>query len=438
MARFERTIGNKNHVFLNGHTDSVLCCAVDNNLRMVATGGVDEVGIVWDLSHLYAKYQMKGHLDSVIAVGFSLNSSYSFSADMKGYLQVCDTNTGVKVFDYNVSEIRWATFHNISENVLFAGTATGEFWMWHTIHQQAVKTFPSYGHATTGGIVLEDGGHIIIAYEDCSLRMFNLKAGQLVHHFQHPSKSEIIRFDVFMGKEMIAIGCLDARVRLIHAKKLKLLTEFHCSTPDDAKTRISREFHSLEEVPEQDMQSDDESKQKPGVPGPSKSGESSTKNASTDAATASTDPESDDEVPNDPIEVEEMNDEPGADDGDDESNTSYDPNDLSEAIEVVKFSRRGEFLLCCNNLGSIYVYDTERQKERCNHHLALGVTSGAWTDHNYFVLGCSDGSVRMFDPNIDHIQTFETHQDQILDLVYLRGLLATVSDDRCVAIAKEM
>ncbi len=67
--------GNK-----NGHSDQVLCLALTNDFKFLASGGKDKNINIWnpiDCSHVYVFY---GHRDTVTGLSFRFNTHELFSS----------------------------------------------------------------------------------------------------------------------------------------------------------------------------------------------------------------------------------------------------------------------------------------------------------------------------------------------------------------------
>lgn len=453
---------NRNVYYLDRHVDTILCCSIDNNMTMIVSGGVDDTAYVWNLQTGDVKFECKDHKDSVVSASFNLNSAQVASGDMAGYLQVRDTTTGNKIISYDLDEIRWLMWHNVSPYVLLAGTASGEFWMWHTHDSNARKTFPSFNIPTTSAKLLEDGGHILVSYEDGSMRMFNLRSQAMIHYFVNDREepSEIFCMDYNEHNKMIALGYSNSDVKVIASHSFKLLKTLQCSTPHEQKVQIvQRQAREAEELEANK------------VPDPPERRSQRFSNVSADNDIPSTSEQtsqvdtSDTEVPEDDGSLEvideyasgEGTENPEEDDGeedkdcdvmdlsgeDDDSisrtdsqddNEPYDPNDLLEAVETVCFSPDGEYLLAANTIGSTYMWQVSNQNERAHVHLDTGICRALWATKTHCLIGCLDGTVRVFDANLKCLEILHPHQEQIMDICFREGLFVSASDDKRLAV----
>lgn len=74
-------------------------------------------------------------------------------------LQVWEISSKKTVFDTEVDDITWTSWHS-STNALLAGTQDGTIWLWLIPHGHT-KSLQSFGEATTTGKFLSDGKRII-------------------------------------------------------------------------------------------------------------------------------------------------------------------------------------------------------------------------------------------------------------------------------------
>lgn len=404
------------------HNDSVLCCSIDNNARLAVSGGIDDTAFVWDLKTKHVIFECLGHKESIVAASFSLNSTYVATGDLNGYIQVRNTTTGIRVFDFEIDEINWILWHNTSDFVLLAGTAKGDFWMWNVNDPKAVKTFNSYGTSCTSAKLLPDGLKAIISYQDGSVRIFDLKTKQSILHFQNPAKSEVISLDLNATKSVLAIGCIDSSIRLLTVNGLRSIGELSCKTPDEIKLKASHN-----------------------------SGPSTSEPMDDESTAADEEADNDTHAKSDTIEVideysiirsdtsvnqELVEDDDDNDNGDDssidmdEEESVEDEKFGMDSVESVAFSPCGTFLAAANNSGTIMIWDVSTLTSRNVLHTGTGITRAAWTRDGQYIAGHLDGSVGIYDNNLNEKNRIAAHRDQILDLALKNNILVTASEDK--------
>lgn len=405
---------------------------------MIVSGGVDDTAYVWNLQTGDVKFECRGHSESVAHAGFNANSAQVATADLGGYVQVHDTTTGNQIVYFEINEVRWMMWHDTSSYVLLAGTVSGEFWMWHTHDQKTQKCFRAFDVGTSCGKLVDDGANILVAYDDGSLRLFDLKTESILLHLpkeKHESP-EVICMDYCSQSKMIALGYANSKVKIVAKNSFKLLKILACNTPHSEKVKIIQ--RQVEQAKELEIAKTMDPPE----------GEPSTSQVLDN--TVPTEDQCSSLVDSEPLEIideyttpvedttkTEENDDNSTDEEIEQtaiSEPTFDPNDLSEAVETIRFSPSGEYLLAANTCGSTYIWQVSNQGERAHVHLDAGVCRAAWVNRSTCVVGCLDGSIRIFDPNLRCIEIIHPHKEQILDICYKQGLVVSASDDKRLAV----
>lgn len=397
--------GPKNPQLFTRHTDTVLCCAIDNRTRLAVSGGIDDTAFVWDLDTKHVIFECKGHKESVTAAAFNMNSTYVATGDLNGHIQVRNTITGIKVFESDIDEINWIVWHNKSEYVLLAGTVKGDFWMWNVNDPVAVKIFNSFGSSCTVAKLLDDGVSIVVGYQDGSIRMFDLKTTKVLHKFTGPDTAEIISMDVCSKKSLLVVGCIDSSVRLFALSALKMIGTLYCKSPKmpvDADPETSTE------------DADDSMDQEP---------------AATTGELEVIDEYTNPEVKQEPNEQGDQEEEEPEEDFENISEDECAVAD-EESVESVLFSECGNYLAAANNSGTITIWDVATKGIRCEKHTSVGITRCIWTGDGHYVTACLDGSIRIYDINLNELKLVQAHNDQILDIAYRDRIVVTASEDK--------
>lgn len=417
MGAVDTMLESYGNEFFTRHTDSVLCCSVDGRCRLAVTGGIDDTAFVWDLKTKHVIFECLGHRESVVAASFSVNSTYVATGDLNGYIQVRNTTTGIKIFDFDVDEINWILWHNTSEFVLLAGTTKGEFWMWNVNDPAAVKTFPSYGSPTTVAKLLSDGFKIVSGYGDGSVRVFDLKTRQTVLQLNDPNQAEVISLDLNLNNALLAVGCIDSSVKLINLNTCKVVGNLFCKSPEqptDGSTsgavKSNEELIGSEGAPADGVLDGEDVK---------------------DCDAAKVEPlEIIDEFARPPYVKDDVcEDSEEAEEEDDFSEDESNATDIV-SVESVLFSRCGRYLAAANNLGTICIWDVAFQVVRCQRHTNVGITRCAWSDNGNYITSCLDGTVVVYDLNLAILKRYELHSDQILDIHYRNKVLVSASEDK--------
>lgn len=388
------------------HTDSVLCCDIDPNGVYAVTGGIDDKAYVWDMSTRLVRFECSGHKESVVACGFSHNSTYVATADMNGYLQVRNTTTGMRIFEFELDEINWIIWHNHSDHVLLAGTVKGDMWMWNIANPLATKTYQSYGAATTAARLIYDGFKIVVAYDNGSVRIIDLKTCELLHHIEGKGE-EVTSLDISPNGALIAAGCTNCTTKLISVSSGKQVALLQCAIP---KSELPNKSDQLKDDNGIEMNS-------------------------TDDTDCDVDQEEEvevfvakDEEPDD-SDHQDSDDDDDDDDEDDENNGEFEE-EFEDTVESVAFSRCGNYISTANVSGCISLWDVPTQVIRHRIVVGIGITRSFWDEQNRLICACLDGSLRLLSHNLEELNILHEHQDQILDCYSRRGMLVTASEDK--------
>lgn len=231
------------------HKGSVFTCSISPNGSMAATGGEDDLAYVWKITDGNVIFTCTGHKDSVTHTSFSHDGKLLATGDYGGYIQVWDVDSSSKIWEFEVGDLGWLSWHHAS-HVLLAGTVDGEMWMW-LVPQGNTRTFPSYGSASLCGTFLHDGKRAVAGYEDGCVRVFDLKNGQLLHQVTDDSEdvSPVINLAVQKDDALIIIGSTDGKAKLFNTNNGKLVGVLNCevseATDEEADTPLD---HTVEAV----------------------------------------------------------------------------------------------------------------------------------------------------------------------------------------------
>ena len=112
-----------------GHSDAVYAIANHNDLLI--SGGGDDVAILWDKNTMEAKHILRGHSDSVVAVGFNADGNLVATGGYDGIVKVWNVSDGKLIMSLEgpSEEIEWFTWHQ-KGNVILAGSGDGTVWLW--------------------------------------------------------------------------------------------------------------------------------------------------------------------------------------------------------------------------------------------------------------------------------------------------------------------
>ncbi|KAG9509601.1 Angio-associated migratory cell protein [Fragariocoptes setiger] len=382
------------------HTDSVLCCSIDSTSNYAISGGIDDMGYVWDLNECRVKFECDGHKDSVVSCGFSLKSTYAATADMKGLLQVWKIDSGHRVFDYEVDDINFILWHNHSDSVILAGTITGDIYLWNINDSTAFKCLKSQGHAANTARLLSDGIRLVVGYANGTIRIFDLKKSQQLICVNDCAESEVTSLDVNPTETLIAVGFINSHSKIINVNSGKIIGELQCAAPEELdKKPLNRQDNSDDVIDEYDDE------QSP------------------------VDPSGEDVEVYEDLDESVQDDDIDADSGEASIEDDQDEVEEVESVETLAFSLCGNYLGTATVGGQICIWDVPSRRARRRVTLDAGITTSFWNQSNHYIVAGLDGVLRIFDKNLEDIRRLKVCQGPILDCFHTKDLVMIASDD---------
>ncbi|RHY32942.1 hypothetical protein DYB32_002044 [Aphanomyces invadans] len=229
-----------------GHTGPVYALALHPlDKSIVLSGGGDDVGLIWSLDDLSVKHVLKGHEDSVVAVGFSCDGTYAATGGYDGVVKIWVVQTGalVHTLDGPSQEIEWIKWHN-KGNVILAGSADGTAWMWLAATGECMHVFAGHEDSVTCGAFTGSGKMIVTGSADSTVRLWNPKTGECNHVFRGYVLREFhegpICDVVCHPKQPVMISCAqDGTARLLQLQGKRQLAVFVHGVSDAARGTVT-------------------------------------------------------------------------------------------------------------------------------------------------------------------------------------------------------
>jgi len=198
------------------HKDAVFTSRTSPNGKFIATGGQDDCGFVFDLEgNLIMAFF--GHKESVTSVGWNSDSTLVASGDLGGIVKVWNVETKKCVFDCDEGELEFVQFHPQAKNVLMVALSEGNMYLYN-IKDGDFKLFAGptgvpckSGHFTTGG------RQYLMAYEDGSLRWFDLKSTNMISTIQC-KLNEAICMQPCPDESFCLVGSAEGQVETVSMK----------------------------------------------------------------------------------------------------------------------------------------------------------------------------------------------------------------------------
>ncbi|KAL9957954.1 hypothetical protein ACROYT_G034913 [Oculina patagonica] len=207
------------------HTASVFSVSIDPvNNSMAVSGGEDDKAYVWRIQDGQTIMECCGHKDSVTCTAFSHDSKLVATGDMSGLITVWDVATQKEVWNFETTDLEWLEWHH-EANVLLAGTADGNVWMWK-IPSGDCKTFQSHGCRSTCGVFMKDGKRASVGYEDGTLKVWDLRQGMHTFHLSDGTahQGSITCIDAHRDNVLVATGSEDSTVKVVNTNGGKVLS----------------------------------------------------------------------------------------------------------------------------------------------------------------------------------------------------------------------
>lgn len=170
-------------ITFSSHEGPVFCGSFHPTLNVAVTGGEDDKAYVWSTETGNVVFAVTGHKDSVIAAEFSADGNFLVTGDMAGYIQVFKTTQDYKkVWEFEMGDMGWLQWH-IAANVLFAGSDTGETYVWR-IPSGDCKVLQGNGSKAEIGQLTADGKSLIVGYSDGCVKLWDIKSSTVVQNYE--------------------------------------------------------------------------------------------------------------------------------------------------------------------------------------------------------------------------------------------------------------
>ncbi|XP_024150309.1 angio-associated migratory cell protein [Oryzias melastigma] len=231
------------------HTGSVFCVSLDPATNSLAvTGGEDDKAFVWRVSDGEVLLECTGHKDSVTCAMFSHDSSLVASGDMSGLIKVWKVETKEEIWSFEVEDLEWLDWHPCAP-VLMAGTDDGSVWMWK-VPAGGCKTFQSPGFQATTGKILPDGKRAAVGYEDGTVRVWDLKHGNVIHAVKGQDSHVGALTCLACNKDgsLLLTGSVDGSAKLINTSTGKVVGTLTVEGGKAEGSQDEEESNSVESV----------------------------------------------------------------------------------------------------------------------------------------------------------------------------------------------
>lgn len=172
---------------LRGHTAETLAVhASPTNKNYIISGGMDDVGYIWDLEMQTSVAKVDGGKDSVSIVAFSHDGKYAAFGSENGAISIVfmdgSTAPGTPL-DGPGDTIHFLSWHPRGP-VLLAGSADSVAYMWNAAKCKFMVAFAGHEDAISCGGFTSDGKLVVTGSLDTSVRVWNPTTGQALVRIQ--------------------------------------------------------------------------------------------------------------------------------------------------------------------------------------------------------------------------------------------------------------
>ncbi len=174
-------------LLLRKHSSETL--AIDSSptdLNLIATGGRDDIAILWDIKQGTDLVELDGQGESVSSVAFSHDGKFLATGSENGAISVMflqGAQAPQSVLDGPSEAVTFLSWHPRGP-VLLAGSEDKTAYMWNASKGLFMMAFAGHEDAITAGFFSGDGKKVVTASRDSSVRIWNPTAGTTLIRIQ--------------------------------------------------------------------------------------------------------------------------------------------------------------------------------------------------------------------------------------------------------------
>jgi WD40 repeat protein len=176
------------------HKEPVFCVDILKDSGVVATGGQDDMGYVWDSVSDTRLVDISGHKDSVVVAKFSPDGKFLLTADMAGFIQVFDTAAARLHWSHDCeSDLELAIWHPAAP-VIIVGLSCGDCYMLK-VGSTDMKFYMSGDKCgVSAAVFVPQGTTLLAGYAGGFIRQWDLKSSQCLWSMEsyHGGHSKIV------------------------------------------------------------------------------------------------------------------------------------------------------------------------------------------------------------------------------------------------------
>ncbi|KAI0567179.1 WD40-repeat containing protein [Gracilaria domingensis] len=174
-------------IVLREHESETLAVAASpTNRNIVISGGMDDIGIIWDIELQSVIAKVDGAKESVSTVAFSNDGKYAAFGSENGAISIVfmDGSTPEpNLLEGPSDAINFFSWHPKGP-VLLAGSSDTVAYMWNVVKGKFMTAFAGHEDAITCGSFTSDGKLVVTASRDSSVRVWSPTGGNTILRIQ--------------------------------------------------------------------------------------------------------------------------------------------------------------------------------------------------------------------------------------------------------------
>ncbi len=204
---------------LRGHKEQVTSVAISWNGRCAATGGIDDVVIIWDPLTGAETAMMRGHEDWVRAVSLSADGACVLSGSKDSTVRLWDTKNGncLQVLKGHESEVYTATI-SYDGNMGISGGEDKTIRLWNLRSGECLQVLRGHRSRVSSTSVSYDCRRVLSGSLDKTIKLWDLTTGACLKTLRG-HEGEVLSVAMTPDGRLAVSGAGDGTIRLWDLEK---------------------------------------------------------------------------------------------------------------------------------------------------------------------------------------------------------------------------